>query len=149
MAATVYNVAKKKWLDGTLDMDTDTIKVLLITGTVSINPDHATVAAVLAAMAEANGTGYTSGVGSSSRKTVTMTVAQDDANDRATATSSTTSWTGVSLAATIKGYLYYKHASGSDDTLNFPIGFVDDATGLPLTTNGSDVNLAASVFRLA
>lgn len=148
MASFVHNVAKKKLLEGTLDLDNDTIKILAITGAGTPNPDHATVTAVLAATAEANGTGYTQGPASASRKTVAVTVAQDDSNDRATATTAATSWSSVTLGATIKALLIYKHASGSDDSLNFPIAYIDDAAGLPFTTNGSDINLAAQVLRL-
>lgn len=148
MANTVYNVAKSRWLSGDLDMNSDTIKTLLIEGTPTINPDHATVAAVLAAGAELVCTGYTAGPGSTSRKTNTVTVTQEDASDRASAATNSQTWTALSGGDVIRAYLLYEHISGTDDTLNFPIAIVDTDTGLPLTTNGSDVSLGAVTIRL-
>lgn len=148
MANTVYNVAKSRWLSGDLDMNSDTIKTILVEGTPTINADHATVAAVLAAGAELVCTGYTAGPGSASRKTNTMTVAQDDTNDRATAATNAQTWSTLSGGDVIRAYLIYEHVSGTDDTLNFPIAIVDTDTGLPLTTNGSDVALGVVTVRL-
>lgn len=143
MATTIYNVAKKKYSPD--DLAAATVKVLLIETTCTINPAHATVAAVLATGAEFSGTNYTPGASSTDRKTVVVTAAQDDANDRGTATTATTSWTAIN-AGTIVQYLIYVH-TGSNDASNIPVMIVDDATGLPLTTNGSNVDLAAQVVR--
>jgi|GEM_PF-3267827 len=146
MATTCYNVAKKKYSPD--DLAGATVKVLLIETACTIDPDHATVAAVLATGAEFSGTNYTAGVASTDRKTVVVTAAQDDANNRATATTATTSWTAINTGI-INQFLVYVHVSGVDDALNFPVMIVDDASGLPLTTNGSNVNLAAQVIRYA
>lgn len=149
MSSVLYNIAKAGIENGSIDLDTNTIKALLITGTPAINVDHDDVAAVLAANAEASGTGYASGPGGAGRKTVTVSVAVDDTNDRSDATIAATSWSAILLGATIKAVLYYKHVSGTDDTLNIPIAITDAATGLPFTTNGSDLNLGASIVRVS
>ena len=73
--------------------------------------------------------------------------AVDNGNDRATATTATTSWTAIN-GGNITQFLVYVH-TGSNDAANIPVMIVDDASGLPLTTNGSDVNLAAQVIRYA
>lgn len=151
MANTVYNIAKTNLLNDLLATDIAsgaTFKVLFIQGSTAPNPDHATVAAVLAAQAElAGATGYTGGAGGSGRKTVTFTVTQDDTNDRTDAVTSTASWTAVNTG-TVRQFLIYRHTSGTDDTLNIPVMCVDTTTGLPLTLNGSDVSLAAQTLRL-
>lgn len=151
MANTVYNVAKGNLLNDLLATDIAsgaTFKVLLVQGSTAPDPDHDDVAAVLAAAAELTGaTGYTGGAGGAGRKTVTFSVAVDDTNNRADATRSATSWTGLN-AGTVRQWLLYRHISGTDDTLNIPVYAVDTATGLPLTLNGSDVSLSADTFRL-
>lgn len=143
MATTVYNVAKKKYSPD--DLAGATVKVLLIETTCTVDPDHATVAAVLATGAEFSGTNYTAGASSTDRKTVVVTAAQDDTNNRATATTATTTWSAIN-GGDINQFLIYVH-TGSNDASNIPVMIVDDATGLPLTTNGSDVDLAAQVVR--
>lgn len=154
MSNFLYNVAKKMAWDGTLDIDaSSTVKMALIAGTAAADPDKATVSAVVAATAELSTTGYASGPGGAGRKTLTMTVSQDDTNDRADAASNSQTWTAVSASGAphdkINKVLIYKHASGSDDTLNFPIANIDTATGLPLSLNGSDVTVAAQTLRIA
>jgi hypothetical protein len=149
MANFIYNVAKTRMQNGGLDLDTDTIKCLLVEGSTAGDPDHATVAAALAVHAELVCTGYTAGPGSSSRKTETITVTGDNANDRSDAVTGSQTWTALSDGSIVQKYLIYKHVSGSDDTLNIPIALIDTATGLPLTTNGSDVTRAATTLRLA
>lgn len=156
MANTVFNVAKTNLLNDLFNTDIGsgrTFKVLLISGSTAPNPDHTTVAQVLAAAAELSGaTGYTGGPGGSGRKTTTLTVTQDDTNDRADAVTGSSSWTGTNTG-TVRQYLYYRHESSSDDTLNIPLFCVDTASGLPLTLATSpattDITLNASTFRLS
>lgn len=146
MSTTVFNIAKKKYSPD--DLAAATVKVLLIETACTINADHDDVAEILATGAEFSGTNYTSGVASTDRKTVVVTAAVDNGNDRATATTATTSWTAIN-GGNITQFLVYVHVSGVNDNLNIPVMIVDDASGLPLTTNGSDVNLAAQVIRYA
>lgn len=53
MAETVYNVFKAQLATADQDWVADNHEALLLVGAVTINPDHATVAAVLAANTEA------------------------------------------------------------------------------------------------
>lgn len=151
MANTVYNIAKRNLLDDYFSSDIASgrsFRALLIQGSTGPDPDHATVTAVLAAAAELTGaSGYTAGPSSSSRVTVTPTVATDNANDRATVTFSAPTWTAVNTG-TVRQVLIYRHESSSDDSLNIPVACIDTATGLPLTLNGSDVNGGSHVIRL-
>jgi hypothetical protein len=145
MANTVYNISKK--IDGSLDIDTDTVKMLLISGSTAPDPDHTTVSAVLAAAAELSATGYTPGAGSADRKTLTMTVTVDNANNRVDHATNSQTWTALN-SGTIRQVLIYKH-TGTNDANNVPIMCIDTATGLPLTLNGSDVTVAAEIYRIA
>lgn len=149
MANVYYNIAKGRHQSGDLDLNSDTIKVLLIEGSTAPDPDHDTVAEVVAAAAELVCTGYTAGPGSASRKTLTVTVTVDDTNNRSDAVSNSQTWTALSDGSIIRQYLIYEHISGSDDTLNIPIACVDTDSGLPLTTNGSDVSLGAVTLRMS
>ena len=156
MANTAYNVLKTNLLNDYLSTDIasgKTFKVLLIEGSTAPDPDHSTVAAVLAAAAELTGaTGYTGGPGGSGRKTVTFTVTQDNANNRTDAVTGTASWTGTNTG-TVRQLLIYRHESGSDDTLNIPLVCVDTTTGLPLTLATSpattDITMNAQTIRVA
>lgn len=152
MANIYYNVAKRGMVDGSVDLDTDTIKMLLVAGTAAGDPDHATVAAALAVHAELSTTGYTAGASSASRKTLTITPSTDNTNDRADAVTNSQTWTAVAASASpndkIQKLLIYKH-TGTNDAANIPIALIDTASGLPLTLNGSDVTVAAQTIRVA
>jgi hypothetical protein len=145
MANTVYNVAKK--VDGSLDVDTDTVKMLLISGTTAPDPDHTTVSAVLAAAAELSATGYSPGASSTDRKTLTVTVTVDNANNRVDHTTNSQTWSALN-SGTLRQVLIYKH-TGTNDASNVPIMCIDTASGLPLTLNGSDVTVGAQTYRIA
>lgn len=138
MANFVYNVAKKQLVDGDLDLNLpDDIRVLLLEAATDEDPDDATVSAVLgrAGTTELTSTGY-------SRQALTgETTSQDDPNDRAEFDADDAVFSGVSQAGseTVVAYLVYKHVT--DDTDSIPILFVDTATGLPLTPNGSDITI--------
>ena len=82
MSTTVFNIAKKKYSPD--DLAAATVKVLLIETACTINADHDDVAEILATGAEFSGTNYTPGASSTDRKTVVVTAAVDNGNDRAT-----------------------------------------------------------------
>lgn len=131
MAETIYNAAKTGIANGTIDLDTDTIHILLIeAATPTPDPDHATVSAVTAATAEAVGTGY-------ARKTsITVTVQQDDTNDRAEVLIPAQTWTGANWGDAT-ALLVFKQVTNDADSI--PISWHD--TGFPITTNGGDLTV--------
>jgi hypothetical protein len=151
-----YNIFKGNLLNDYFATDIAsgaTFKMALLEGSTAPDPDHTTVAAVLAAAAELTGaTGYTGGPGGSGRKTVTLTVTVDNANNRADATTGTGSWTGTNTG-TVRQVLIYRHVSGSDDSLNIPVMCIDTTTGLPLTLATSpattDITVNAQTVRVA
>lgn len=120
MANALYDKGREGFLDGSIDWDTDTIKVGLIdTGTYTVNLsthdfwDDANAAVV--------GTPQTL-----AGKTVTAGVA--DAND--------VTFTAVS-GATVEALIIYKD-TGSAATSRL-IAYIDTGTGLPVTPNGGDI----------
>lgn len=149
MANFVYNIAKKQLLDGDLDFNLpQDIRVLLLESATDENPDDTTVQAVLAraGTTELTSTGYARGALSGEGTT------QDDANDRAEFDATDLTFSSVSQATseTVVAYVIYKHVT--NDTDSIPIAFVDTASGLPLTPNGSDITItwdAEGILQLA
>lgn len=76
MASFLYNVGKKKMLDGSIDLDTDTIRLSLHTS--SYTPDMDAHDFFDDITNEVVGTGYTAGGYALTNKTLTV----DTANDR-------------------------------------------------------------------
>lgn len=138
----VYNIAKVKFANGTLDWDVTggigDIRCLIIEGTVAAaatNPDSSTLTAALTGSTEASGTGYTRK--SLGTKSSTMIVTQDDTNNRAILKADPITWTGANWG-TADGIIVYLHVDGTDAN-DIPISFHDG--GLPVTTNGGDLTI--------
>lgn len=87
MAETISNEYKKGLADGDEDWVNGDYRVLLLTGAVTIDPDHAFVAGVLAVNTEASDASY--GRVALGSKTNT----QDDTNDRANLDAATADFT--------------------------------------------------------
>lgn len=121
----VYNVGKKKLVDGSVAGGT--VKQLLVetTGAAGRNPDLATVTAFLAAsgVAELTATGY-------ARQSVgTVTYTQDDTNDRVNIDSPDVSYGALGDGAggdTVVAVLEY--LEGASDSLRFPISYHEPAS---------------------
>ena len=131
MSSFIYNVAKARLAGGDLPWGTATLKVMLITTGYTGNADDANMD--LAAAVEINGTGYTAGPGSTDRKTLASpTVTQDDVNNVAKLDANDpAAWSGLSTGESVVAAVVYQHVSDSDDTLNFPIAYLDDG-GFPI-----------------
>jgi hypothetical protein len=145
MTEVVYNVAKARFTNGSLDWDTTDIRVLAIgvnatTPSQQRDPDLDTVSQLLAlaGIAEATGTGY-------ARKTTVRTVTEDDANDRANLDANTVTYTGAN-GWTAQAFVFYEEGGGTDATRNL-ISYHD--TGLPFVMNGGDftINTPNDVIR--
>lgn len=144
---TIYNAAKQKLLDGTINLSADTIKVALYNDTVAYSPDidnEVFVNHVLdggTTAAEFSGSGY-------SRKTISSkTFSTDTTDDEGVFDAADISWSSLD-GETIQGALIYRQvgtddSTPGDDDLLFVI---DDSSNadLPLTTNGGQVDLAWS-----
>lgn len=143
MAGILYNKGWEEVINGVIDIDTDTLKMMLIgTGvTYTPNKDDELVDAGGAndlIDAELNGvSGYTRGWGGAGRKTVTVTLQANDTNDRVDIAIADLTWTALGAGDTI-AYAVLIKEGGSDDTTSRPIACFD-VTDTP--TNGSDVTL--------
>ena len=136
MAAFIYNVAKKKILDGDLDLDAggDDIRVLLLETAAAEDPDHATVAAVIAADTEL--ATYTRTQGALANEATN----RDDTQDESEFDADDAVFTAVVAQNNIVAYVVFEFIT--NDASSIPILFEDGATGLPLTPNGSNITIA-------
>ena len=76
MSSFIYNKGKVALLDGSVDLDDDTIKVVLVTA--SYTPDKADDEFLADVTNEVSGTGYTAG----GKPLANVQLIQDDAYDR-------------------------------------------------------------------
>lgn len=95
MASLVYTTFATKLLNGgAIDLDSDTIKVALLSSSYTPNQDAHDFFDDVSTY-EITGTGYTAGGAALSNKTVT----QDNTNNRVDWTADTVTWTSSSLTA--------------------------------------------------
>lgn len=140
MAETTYNVAKAGALDGTLDLDNSDIRALLLVGAVSIDPDHATVAAVIAANTEASDASY------GRVALTTEAVTQDDTNDRGDFDADDIDF-GALDNETPTACLIYKHVTTDSDSI--PISIHDTNFGSAANGAGYTVTTPNDILRLS
>lgn len=153
MASLVYNLAKKELLDGSLDLDTDVIKVMLVTSSYVANADNDFVDQAGANDPidhELTGTGYAAGFGNSGRKTLaSRAVTEDDANDRGELDAADITWTGIDAGTAAAAIMF--RAGTSDDTDALLIAYIDTG-GFPVVTNSGDLTIqwnAEGILQLA
>lgn len=140
MAETVYNVAKTNLMNGTLDLDTHDIRCALLVGAVTIDPDHATVQAVIAANTEASDASY------ARVALTTEAVTQDDVNDRADFDADDISF-GALDNTTPTAALIYRHVT--NDTDSIPISIHDTNFGAAANGAGYTVTTPNDILRLS
>lgn len=140
---TLYNCFKKYLLNGTIDLDTDTIKVALVTSAYTPAVTHDVLADVMAspdpevvAIASPSN-GYTDGgaelAGAAVTHTDSPSVAKFDANDL----------TWSALTATFRyGIVYASKSVGSPAIVNPLIGYIlFDTTPADVTITGIDFTI--------
>jgi len=127
MASFVYNSAKVAMIDGTIDLDTDTINVLLVTSPYTPNKDTHDFRDDVTN--EVVGTGYTTG----GKALVSKTVTQDNTNDRAKFDADDLAWTSATITA--RAAVLYKARGGSSsaDELIAYIDFLADKASTAAT----------------
>lgn len=150
MANAWYNHAAKMVLDGTLNVSSSTLKVMLVTSGYTFNRDHDFVDAGGAndpIDAELSGTGYTAGFGGAGRKTIANKVfTEDDTNDLGWMDCDDVVWTAIN-AGTAAACIVIKEIT--NDAASLLIAFFD--SGFPKVTNGGDLTLqinAAGLLQL-
>jgi hypothetical protein len=130
--ANVYNNAKEQIMNGFIDLDADTLVLLLLQETPNFDADDNSVSDVLADAAndEVTVTGY-------SRQTLgAVTVTQDDVNDRAEADAADVVFSSLAAGETVGAAVLYRQVTTDAD--HIPIAFYD-VTDTP--TNGGDITI--------
>lgn len=137
--AGIYNRAKAKILDGSLNLLTANLKVMLVTSAYVFNPDHDFVSTP--AVNELSGTGYVGGFGGSGRKAITgRSVTEDDTLDRGFLDGSDITWPAINSGTAAASIIFVEGTTDGDSTL---VAYIDTG-GFPKVTNGADLVLAWS-----
>lgn len=136
MASLIFNRGLEQLAKGTIDFDTDTFKVLLVTSSYSPNKDtHDFRDDVTNEVA--NGNGYTTG-----GEVATVSVTLDTANDRIDISLGSASWSASTITA--RGAVYYKSRGGASSADEL-IAYID--FGTDVSTTAGTFSLTASTLR--
>ncbi len=141
MASGFYNRGATRLLSGAINGGSATWKCMLVKTTYTYNPDHDFVddgSANDPLSHELVATNYTGGYSGSGRKTLTVTISEDDTNNRVKFVIGNVTYTALGGATndTIGGVVVYvNETADTDSTL---IAFLDVAD---TPTNGSDIVL--------
>lgn len=122
----LYNSGKTKLINGGIDLDTDTIKVALLTSSYTPSIDSHDFFDDVSAN-ESSGTGYTAG----GATLASVTVTQDNTNDRAVFDASDVSWPSSTIANARYAVIYKSTGTAATSAL---IGYID--LGSTKSSNG-------------
>ncbi len=126
MANVIYNSAKQRLINGGIDLDTDTLKVMLVTSTYVPDIDlHVFKSDVTN---EVTGTGYTAGGAALTSPTVTV----DNTNDRAAFDAADVTWASSTITA--RGAVVYKDTGTATTS---PLLCYFDFTTDQISSNGN------------
>jgi len=128
MASVIYNSFKRDIANGSIDLDTDTIKVLLTTSSYTPDQDAHTKRSDVTSEVS-NGNGYTTGGSALANKTVTA----DNTNNRGVFDADDVSWASASFTARYAVLYKSRGGASSSDELIAAIDFGSDYTA----TNGT------------
>jgi hypothetical protein len=122
MANVVYNSFKRDIMNGAIDLDTDTIKVMLVTSAYTPDQDAHTKRSDITN--EVSGTGYTAG----GEELANKTVAVDNTDNEGVFDADDLTWSDATITA--RGAVIYKSRGGAStaDELITYIDFVADKT---------------------
>ena len=126
MASLIYNSCIRDAVVGNIDFDTDTFKMLLVTNSYTPSKAHTKRSNVTN---EVTGTGYTAGGNACS-----VSVSQDDTNNRVDLSFTVTNWTSATITA--RAGIIYKSRGGASSADEL-VGYVDF---------GSDVSSTSGTF---
>lgn len=147
MSEVTYNVAKARLATGALDLDSDTIKVLLLKVAPAgcSNPDIDTVTALLAVStaAECDFTNYV-------RKTLgSAAVTEDDTNNRADVDYANVTWGAAGGASnnTPAAMVVYEDVDGTDANSRL-VSYHDTGFGVTATNGGDWTAVIAPLLRI-
>jgi hypothetical protein len=145
MANSWYTRGLGAIMNGSLNLDTDTLKVVLVDSGYTFDKDHDFISSGAGTVGgeELSGTGYTAGFGGAGRKTIAnTTVSFDDTNNRAELDGDNVVWTAIN-AGTAKAAIIVKEVtSDADSILIAYIDTVSSGPTFPVATNGGDLTIA-------
>lgn len=136
MASKLYDKGMNDIQNRTIDLVSDTLKIMLVTTGYTFVQTETVL--TTAAASELSVTGYTPGFASASRHTASSkTITNDTSNHRSKFLGEATDvWTALGSGATISAAILYKHLT--NDAASTPIAYLD-FTDTP--TNGSDFTI--------
>jgi len=136
MASLIYNSFWNDVFHANFDMDTVTVKVMLVSSAYTENKDTHTKRSDVTN--EVSGTGYTSG-----GNTVAATLSLDTATDRMTITLASTTWPSSTITARKAVYYVSRGGASSADELIAVDDFGSDVstTSGTFTLNATTINL--------
>lgn len=144
MSSRLYNAGAKAIADRTVDFAADTIEIVLVKSTYTMNPDD--VNGTPAASEITGVSGYVGGFGGAGRKVLaTKTITNDTANDRTVFDAADPSAWTLGVGDTPGGAVIQKKGSASDATA-VPLFFLS-FTAVP--TNGSTFTLVFDALGIA
>jgi hypothetical protein len=139
MASFVYNVAAVGVANGTIDLDTNTLKVMLVKSTYTPANHNDLVVSTNLTANEIAATNYTGGFGGAGRKTATgVTVSQNNSLPGAKVVLSNITWTALGGATNDSIGAAVLIKEGTADTDSLPIVFWDITD---TNTNSGDFTL--------
>lgn len=131
MASLLYNSFKRDIMNGSLDLDTDTIKIMLVTASYVPNEDTHTKRSDITN--EVSGTGYSAGGATLANKSVTA----DNTDNEGVFDADDVSWTSSTITA--RGAVLYKSRGGASSADEL-IAYIDF---------GSDKSSSAGTFTIS
>src|SRR3990172_2996915 len=139
MASSWYNRGVYSILSGNINLNSNTIKVMLVTSAYTFDPDHNFVSNVNSF--ELTVGGYTGGFGGAGRKTLSnKEFTENDTDDLAYFDDTADlTWTSLATGETIGGAILIKEVTNDGDS---PIIAFMDLTNTP--TNGGNITVAWS-----
>ncbi len=135
MASGIYHSFFERIGTGQGNLTSVTVKCALVTSTYTYNADHDFFDDITN---EVSGTGYSAG-----GDTVTVTVTDDDANNRVDISLGEAQWTTATITA--RGAVYYVDTGGAAST-DWLIAFID--FGTDQTSTAGTFTLSASTIRI-
>ena len=123
-----------------VNLDTDTIKVMLVKSTYTPDRDHEFVDSITGGSHELSGTGYVAGFGGAGRKTLAnTTIAKDNTNDRVIFDADDVTWSAIN-AGTARYAVVIREITDDAASLILAVHDLNPTAGILF--NGNDWVLA-------
>lgn len=134
-APFVFTTAKKGLMNGTIDLDTDSISVLLCMTAEDLDNESEVLDLGNLTMDEMDGANY-------ARKALaSLDVSEDNTNERAEFDANDVVWSDLGAGTNnIAGALVYKNVNSDNNNESIPIMFTNNG-GFPIAANGGDLTI--------